>query len=333
MKYIGYALAFLIFIIIIIPLILVKSCGNEEDLISGKEIIKKNKDGEEIVNKIMVYVKQKDEVVAMDFNEYLKGVVAAEMPADFHIEALKAQAVAARTYAYYRFGKKDAYEEVHKGADICTDFTHCKAWISKDEAMKKWDNPSAKRNWAKISNAVEKTKNIIITYNDEPIDAVFHSTSSGKTENSEEVWVSTIPYLRSVPSYGEHLSPRYTSEVKVPIDEFIEKITAENPDVHFNGSIDDAIGIPERTEGGSVSVIDIGGCTFKGTEIRRIFKLNSANFLIRTDSENIIFDVTGNGHGVGMSQYGANYLAKEGKTYEEILKHYYKDIELVFINR
>ena len=124
---------------------------------------------------------------------------------------------------------------------------------------------------------------------------------------------------------------QYTSEVKVPIDEFIEKITAENPDVHFNGSIDDAIGIPERTEGGSVSVIDIGGCTFKGTEIRRIFKLNSANFLIRTDSENIIFDVTGNGHGVGMSQYGANYLAKEGKTYEEILKHYYQDIELVFI--
>jgi|LSQX01.2.fsa_nt_gb stage II sporulation protein D len=320
---------------IIIPLILVKGCNSSKGEVMQE--VKENKLNEnynentnQITNKMKVYIHDEGKVVDMNLNEYLKGVVAAEMPADFHIEALKAQAVAARTYAYHRINNKEkgSYEETHKSADICTNPAHCKAWISKNKAMDRWDSQVAEGNWEKISRAVDSTLNIIITYNDEPIDAVFHSTSSGNTENSEEVWVSTVPYLRSVPSYGENLSPRYTSEVWVPLEEFKEKILSENNDVTFNEDVYGDIEVPQRTEGGSVSIINIGGCNFKGTEIRRIFGLNSANFTVETDNEYIVFKVIGNGHGVGMSQYGANYFANEGKTYEEILKYYYKDIVL-----
>ncbi|NLY42861.1 MAG: stage II sporulation protein D [Clostridiaceae bacterium] len=336
MKQLGYAVLFLMLVIVLIPFVLVRGCSQKDYI--DDEVVPRETPVQEVQNTINVYVAEKDEVVRMDFNEYLKGVVAAEMPASFHPEALKAQAVAARTYVYHRLKNYDkdpgSKPAEHKGGDICTDPTHCKAWISKKDAMNKWGIFSANKYWSKISAAVDETANYIITYQEEPIDAVFHSTSSGRTENSEEVWANAIPYLRSVESEGEELSPKYISESDITLEEFKEKLINAKPGVKFTGDPGTYIEKIEKTEGGSVKTIRIGGCDFKGTEIRKIFELNSANFTIEIDSKKgkVTFHVKGNGHGVGMSQYGANYLAEQGKTFEEILKHYYKGVEIVKID-
>lgn len=328
MKQLGYAALLLMFIIIIIPFILVRGCSQEEMPIQEEKEV-----GEKLYT-IRVYIKEEDKVVEMNFNEYLKGVLAAEMPAAFHIEALKAQTVAARTYVYHRIrNNQRAGIEIpeHKGADICTDHTHCKAWVSKKDAMAKWGILSAQKYWDKIDRAVDDTANLIITYEDEPIDAVFHSTSSGKTENSEEVWGNSIPYLRSILSEGEEHSPKYTSTVEVSIDDFRSRLYNSRPGIQLKEDIRECIGEAEKTEGGSVKTIAIGDQSFKGTEIRKIFHLNSANFSIDVQDDKVLFYVTGYGHGVGLSQYGANYLAEQGKTYQEILKYYYKDVRVVLV--
>lgn len=330
MKQLGYAALFLMFVMIIVPSLLVKSCSIQEDMKPGEKV------SEEVIHTIKVYIQQEDNVVEMNFNEYLKGVVAAEMPASFHIEALKAQAIAARTYVYHRMSirqKTNAEIPGHKGADICTDSSHCKAWISKKNAMEKWGILSAKEYWNKISQAVDDTANIIITYENEPIDAVFHSTSSGKTENSEDVWANNVPYLRSTWSEGEQYSPKYETKVEISKEEFINKIQNAGSGISTGADLEKAIGEVKRTEGGSVDTIVIGNKSFEGTEVRKIFGLNSANFTIELKEDSVIFKVTGNGHGVGMSQYGANYLAQQGKTYEAILKKYYRGVRLVRVEK
>ena len=325
MKQIGYTFIFLLFVIIGIPFILVK-CH------SSSSISNKPPKVAEVLHTVKVYITEEDKVVEMNFNEYLKGVLAAEMPASFHIEALKAQAVAARTYTYHKkhdMEKSGVAIPEHKGADVCTNPAHCKAWISKDKAMDKWGILSAKNYWNKISSAVDSTANVIMTYENEPIDAVFHSTSSGKTENSEDVWFAAVPYLRSVESMGEEASPKFTSTAQISVDEFKDKLKNARPEIQFPQDMDHIIETVEHTEGGSVKRIRIGGCDFKGTEIRSIFGLNSSNFTIEMQDNHVIFHVKGNGHGVGMSQYGANYLAQQGLNYEEILKHYYQGIEVI----
>ncbi len=333
MKHIAYIVLFLFIIIIVIPLIFVKGCKSNYK--HNQEPIKQD-DG--LTNEISLYITGEDKVIGINFDEYLKGVVAAEMPASFHIEALRAQAVAARTYTYYRIqNKKNSNQEVpeHQGAFVCDNPSHCKAWISKDIAFERWGKQDAKKYWDKVSDAVVSTEDFIITYDNEPIDAVFHSTSSGKTENSEDVWISTIPYLRATESVGDEQSPKYTSKIEISTEEFKMKLKEYKPEIQIdkmdNLSIDSAINHIERTEGGSVKMINIGDCNLKGTEIRKIFGLNSSNFSLQIHDDKLVFDVKGNGHGVGMSQYGANYFANEGMTYEEILKHYYKDVDLIHI--
>ena len=326
MKQFGYAALFFVFAIIIIPTILVKSCSQQEITVEPQP--KK----QEVMHSIRVYMHEEDTVVEMNFNEYLKGVVAAEMPASFEEEALKAQAVAARTYAYRRLNMQNKNNEIltyHQGADICTNSLHCKAWVSKKDAMDKWGLFSASKYWGKISQAVDETTNIIITYDTQPIDAVFHSTSSGRTENAEDVWSNPIPYLRSVVSEGEEYSPRYQSTVSVTHEEFQKKFLENRAEILFSEDITSDIGAKKRTEGGNVGTILIGNQNFRGTEIRSIFNLNAANFKIELEEDMVHFHVTGNGHGVGMSQYGANYLANQGKSYEEILKTYYSNIEII----
>ncbi|MGE4282601.1 MAG: stage II sporulation protein D [Clostridia bacterium] len=325
MKQLGYVVLFLMLVIVLIPFILIKGCSKSEPQPIPQKI-------EEKLGMIKVYIDESETVVEMDFNEYLKGVVAAEMPASFHIEALKAQAIASRTYFLHRLinsRKNNITILEHHGADICTNAAHCKAWIGKDAAMEKWGLLSAQQYWDKISKAVDETSNIIVTYQNEPIDAVFHSTSSGRTENSEEVWSNVIPYLRSVISDGEEMSPKYISTVEVPASDFKNSLKNVSPQIVFKKDVKVWIEETEKTEGGMVRNIRIGGCNFRGTEIRSIFGLNSANFTIDIDNYQVVFNVKGNGHGVGMSQYGANYLAGQEKAYEEILKHYYKDVEVV----
>ncbi len=272
---------------------------------------------------IKVYFHDEDEIKTINTEEYLIGVVSAEMPAEFDIEALKAQAVAARSYTYYR---KNNPTDKHPGAPVCTDYTHCKAYKTVKELKSRWgDNYSVYSD--KIYEAVNSTEGEVLTYNGEVAMAVFHSQAGGgRTENSKDVWGGDIPYLTSVESHGEEQAPNFYSTVKVSFEEFKNKISETFPESEIFSASD--IGEPLLNDGGSVKSIKIGNVHLKGSELRNIFSLRSSCFKINCEDNNIVFEVTGYGHGVGMSQYGANALAKEGYNYIEILQHYYTGTDL-----
>lgn len=275
---------------------------------------------------INVFFHNENKTISMPIEEYLCGVVCAEMPAEFEYEALKAQAVAARSYARYKQNETNA---VHPDAAVCTDYTHCKAYKTFEENSAIWGADSANYR-AKIENAILETRGEVITYNGEVALAVFHSQSGGgRTENSKDVWGGSVPYLVSVESHGEENSPGFYSDVTVPFEDFKKTIAGLNPSAVLTSP--DNIGQIEKSEGGAVKTIQIGGQQFTGKEIRAAFGLRSSCFRINTEGDNIRFEVTGYGHGVGMSQYGANTMAKEGSNYKEILKHYYSGIEIEYV--
>ena len=226
-------------------------------------------------------------VLTEKLEDYLVGVVAAEMPPSFEKEALKAQAVAARTYILNKKGKTN---DKHPEADVCKNSAHCKAYVSDDEAYNRWGESWKNEYHSKIKSAVNDTLGEIVTYQDEPIIAVFHSTSTGRTENSEDVWQSETPYLKSVESPGEELSPRYKSKVEIEKDEFKRKITSLDSSAEFNNNYSSWVGNYEYTQGGSVKKVIIGGCSFSGTQIRNAFSLRSANFNI-VISDKVVFCV------------------------------------------
>lgn len=275
---------------------------------------------------VSVYVADEEKVEEMDINEYLKRVVAAEMPADFEEEALKAQAVAARTYLYAHIAaaQNGNIAESHNGAPICTDSTHCQAYITEQKRRESWGG-DADEKWNKISAAVEDTTGQIMTYNGEIISAVFHSTSSGATEAAVDVWGSDVPYLQSVSSVGDEQSPKYHSELTVSEDEFKNTIDEKVSGTDWSKGLFSNI---NRSEAGGIVSLDVGGVNIKGTELRTIFSLRSTNVDLAQNNGNVTMSVKGYGHGVGMSQYGANYLASQGENYEEILKTYYTGIEI-----
>ncbi len=251
----------------------------------------------------------------MNFEDYLVGVVSAEMPAMFEVEALKAQAVAARTYTIYK-----SASSAHNGG-VCTDYSHCQAFLSDEEMHTNWQGDYDTYR-EKIKNAVYSTKGEVLTYNSEPVMAVFHSMGGGKTENCEDVWGSPLPYLVSVDSPGEETAVNYNTTYQISWDEFKSKIVSLYPDITLNSYLD--ISQPTLTDGGHVKSIIIASKVVEGTTIRNLFDLRSTKFTISFEGNNVIFSVTGYGHGVGMSQYGANAMAKEGKTYRDILSHYYQ---------
>ena len=327
MKKLVYYAGMMIAVIILLPMFIVKGCGKP---VAEKPIVE-TKDSD--LYKIRVYNSTLNKTAEMDLEEYIKGVLAAEMPADFDPEALKAQAVAARTFAYGRLsGVYKSKLGVHDGADICTDSTHCQAWISKEDAMKKWSAFFAARNWNKISNAVHNTKGMIVVYDGNIANTLFHASSSGRTENAEEVWSGVaVPYLRSVATSGEEMSKGYITSVLIKKSDFINQLNKAYPDAEFDENIPE-IKIIDYTTGGRVKTLEIGEVRLKGTEFRTLFKLRSADFEIETIKDEAVKITTmGYGHGVGMSQWGADSLAKKGGNYMEILKHYYTGVDVVSI--
>ena len=268
----------------------------------------------------------KIEEVSID--DYLCNVVSAEMPADYEIEALKAQAIVARTYTVYKILNKK-----HENADICDDSTCCQAWISKEDRLARWEENKRESNWQKISACVEATKGKVITYENKPIDAFFHSNSGGITEIPVNVWGGTgYPYLQSVETSGEDAYKQYSSEVVLKQEELLNKLKEKYSDISIDFSNNDDIKILEYTESTRVKTIKFGNHEFSGVEARTLFGLKSTNFEVIKDGGNIKFKVKGYGHGVGMSQTGANELAKQNKTAEDIIKHFYTGIEIKDIN-
>ena len=277
-------------------------------------------------NNIKLLHKEENKVEEIGLDEYLYGVVSAEMPASFEYEALKAQAVVARTYTIYKIVNNDGK---HDGADICDDSTCCQAWISEKDRKAQWKEDERESNWRKIVNAVNSTQGKIITYEGKPINAFFHSNSGGETEVPVNVWGgSGYPYLQSVETSGEDAYSQYSSEAEFSKKEFEDKIKEIHSDFEIDYSKKDCIKIEEYTEGNRVKTIKVGNLELSGVEIRTIFGLRSANFEVSVENERIKFKVTGYGHGVGMSQTGADSLAKEGKDYEDIIHHFYTNVEI-----
>lgn len=259
----------------------------------------------------------------MGMDEYVLCVLAAEMPAAFEPEALKAQAVAARTYAMYC-----AAANKHGSAQVCGDFGCCQAWISRDKQRENW-GADYDKNLEKLQAAVSQTQGEYLAYEGAPVFAAFHSSSAGKTEDCGRVW-NPRPYLVSVdsPETAEDV-PNYISRLDCAPLDFRDTILSACPDADFSGSEAEWIGEILRDESGRVESAELGGVTIKGTELRSLFSLRSTAFTLEYSGGRFIFTVTGFGHGVGMSQYGANVMAKNGADYAEILAHYYPGAVLV----
>ena len=273
---------------------------------------------------VLLTVQAGETVESMALDQYLRGVVRGEMPASFELEALKAQAAAERTYVYYQLaaGRKEA----HPDADVCTDPGCCSAWLSEEAAREKWGEDFD--GWeSRIEEAVAATDGQTALYDGQPILAVFHSSSAGKTAEAGDVWSGDVPYLRSVDSpEGEETVPNYYSAAEFTAAEAKTLLAQAHPELTFSGGPDKWFGAAERDDSGRVSTVEVCGAPLRGVEVRRIFSLRSACFTIDAAAERVTFRVTGYGHGVGMSQYGANELARQGKTWQEILMWYYADI-------
>ena len=270
---------------------------------------------------VTLTIQDGDTTEQMTLERYLTGVVRGEMPASFEMEALRAQAAAERSYVYYQLaaGRKDA----HPDADFCTDHTCCSAYLSETAAREKWGGDFAPWN-TRVEQAVSDTDGQVVLYNGRPILAVFHSSSAGRTAAAGDVWSGDLPYLVSVDSpEGEETVPNYYSTVTFTAAEAKEKLLAAHPELKLSGTPDRWFGAVAENGSGRVETVSVGGTDIEGTELRRIFGLRSACFTVAADSESVTFRVTGYGHGVGMSQYGANQLAREGKTWQEILEWYY----------
>jgi len=291
-------------------------------------------DGESVIPKqIRVFFVNEGITKEVDFEEYLKGVLPAEVPALFNKEALKAQAVAARTYAYYKYLKFTKDPSIapaeHKDAIVCTNPAHCNAYYTKEQLLEKHGQSWMNLYWDKICSAVDETRGEVMVYNDQPILAAFHSASAGGfTEASKDVWGSDLPYLVSVKSIGDDKKDGYISTVVVSQADFVKKIQEKFSDAKFDKNKNKWIGKIINTDGHSVSSIEIGGVQIRGVQMREMFSLKSAHFEIKLDGDNVMFTTEGSGHGVGMSQYGANAMANNGSKHPDILKAYYKGAEL-----
>lgn len=254
-------------------------------------------------------------ICSMALEEYVTGVVLGEMPASYETEALKAQAVASRTYALSR--KNGGF---HENADLCTDSSCCAAYIAPSaytggDDMKK-----------KVTDAVYATKGEILTYEGEPIVAAFHAMSAGKTESAAAVWGGDMPYLASVESPLERAEENFETTVTVPFTVFCDTVRAAHPEAVV--SVPSDIGAILYDDAGYVSSVTVGNVNLSGTAVREMFSLRSASFSILADENAVTFTVHGYGHGVGMSQHGANLMAKSGATYSAILNAYYTGVTL-----
>ena len=251
--------------------------------------------------------------------DYLWGVVAAEMPASFEEEALKAQACAARTYTVVR---QNSGSSKHPEADICGDSTCCQAYIRRSAAEARW-GLNAGEYGEKISQAVAQTDGLGILYGGKPIQALFFSAAAGKTVDAVEVWGNSVAYLKSVDSPEGEEVPNYRTQVVLGAEEVKSLTLAAYPGADLSGDPSAWFGEASRNEGGGVISITLGGVTLTGGQVRSLFSLRSACFTVTWDGTDFTFDVTGYGHGVGMSQYGANAMAKTGSSFDSILTWYY----------
>ena len=286
----------------------VKTEENQED----EKIVNEVKDDKD--NKTYVTIKRSSGLItSIELEEYVIGVVGAEMPASFNVEALKAQAIIARTYAINTLNK----------GKILTDNSSTQNYKDNNELKKMWGN-SYNTYYQKIQSAVSSTNGMYLTYNGSIIDAVYHSTSNGKTEDSVYVWGNEKPYLKSVDSSYDIINKSFNYEVFLAYSEISNKL---NMEINQNSNIE----ILSYTTSGRVEKISINEKIYSGVELRTLLRLRSTDFEIIKEDNGVSIKTKGYGHGVGLSQYGANGMANNGYSYEKILKHYYTGVNITHL--
>jgi stage II sporulation protein D len=269
---------------------------------------------------ITLLAKTEGKIYHTDLENYLIGVVAAEMPANFGLEALKAQAVAARTIAIGRLKRFGGRGCQYLGVDFTDNPSENQAWQSNTALIAKWGTPDFRACYSKVSRAVQETAGIIMTYNKKPIDAVFHSTCGVGTADAMEVWQHQIPYLKSVDCGFDHDSPHYYNQIAFSWNDLAACL-------HIPVRSLKIIRVRSRSNRGRVLFISVGKYLLTGEDFRRALTLTSTVFTWTLTKNGIIFKTVGYGHGVGMCQYGADGMAKQGYTYQQILCHYYQGIQ------
>jgi len=269
---------------------------------------------------VQLHRSKTDTIENLPLEQYIRGVIAAEMPADFQLEALKAQALAARTYFINKWSRNTG--------PISDDYRIDQAYLSDAELKLRWGGTYIE-NSNKINQAINETQGMILTYNNAPIEAFFFSTSNGYTENSEDVWSSEIPYLRSVESPWDTISPKFQETKIIPISEVHDKLLLTVPVTAWSGqdSIPRMAAI-KRSNGKRIIEMVIGDQKFTGREIREKLGLNSTHFTVAIKNNDMHFTTFGYGHGVGMSQWGAEAMARDGKTATQITKYFYQGVDI-----
>ena len=313
LKVMGLTVLTMFVLLILLPAVIVRGCSRGDPPL----------DTEVDPFMLTVWNHRTEELMEMPLGEYLLGVVAAEMPAEFHHEALKAQAIVARTYTVNKLGLAGGSAcSQHPEADICTDSTHCQAWMSKDEAFARWSFFRQNSYWNKILKAVSDTRGQVVTHEGKMIDALYHSTCGGSTENSEDVWSNYFLYLRAVECrYCTH-SPRYTETVRLSDTEVANRLGLSTQQLHLN--------VLSRTSSGRIDQIDIGNqVVLRGLDFRSRLELKSSQVSWLREQGMYTFTTTGFGHAVGMCQYGADGMASQGHSMTDILEFYYTDSQVL----
>lgn len=282
------------------------------------------------IAKVSVYDTREETIMVMYLEEYLLGVVAGEMPLSFPIEALKAQAVAARTYTAYHALHGGC--SAHADADVCTSSACCQAYTSDERLKERW-GASYDGNIKVLKQAVGETAGEVLLFNGAPIEALYHSASGGGTENVEDVYKNALPYLRAVESSAEAGTGRLRGEKSFTLAEFAALANDKYPDAGLKKDrLAEQLKILETTASGRVKTMRLGGVTVTGRQMRGLLSLDSSLFTFELSGGSIVFYTKGYGHGVGMSQTGANVMALGGRTYREILLYYYTDVEIGVIS-
>lgn len=317
-------LSFLFIVILLVPTILVLPFSQEKPSEKLAEELHQKEETKEVTNhspavEVAVYRAKEQTVERIPLEDYVIGVVASEMPADFELEALKAQSLTARTYIVKKMLAEKS-PSVPQGANV-TDTQLHQVYNNISELKQIWGTDYEwKMN--RITEAVKATQGKILVYDNKLIEASFFSTSNGYTENSEDYWQNAIPYLRSVASPWDEKSPKYSNSKTMSVSEFQQKLGVKLPE---NGSVGKVL---SRTDGKRVEMVEINGKKFSGRQIREKLDLKSTDFTWQRSGNKILITTKGYGHGVGMSQYGANGMAEEGKTYDEIIAHYYQGVNI-----
>lgn len=313
----GYLVVVLALVVIGLPALLVRGCSWESREPIGV------KEGEVQV-KLQL---SNGQVVSMPLEQYITGVVAAEMPASFHVEALKAQAVAARTYTSLRL-TRDSKDEKHPDAHLCADSGHCQAWIDTAEMRKRWGR-HFRANYNKIAEAVKETKGQVLTCDGELIDPVYHASCGGRgTEDAREVWGHEVPYLKSVRCTFDPPHRQEPVVTRLSLQEIFACLGISEQSVPAAAASGGAVEIRQRTASGRVKSVRVGSQVCGGVDLRKELGLRSTDFEVTSAGKEIVFTTRGYGHAVGMCQYGAEGLANRGAKYNQILAHYYQGTKL-----